>query len=107
MQAAIVEVAAEASSGGLSLTEVEVDLGSTPLTSGSFQITGLSGLPVDEPVLIRQGLGPYTGKGTLADEFEMDTLNVAGKVASASAIQCYWTTDSLVRGNFKFLYAVG
>ena len=92
---------------GLSLTEVEVDLGSTPRTSGSFQITGLSGLPVDEPVLIRQGLGPYTGKGTLADEFEMDTLNVAGKVASASAIQCYWTTDSLVRGNFKFLYAVG
>ena len=107
VQAAIVEVAAEASSGGLSLTEVEVDLGSTPRTSGSFQITGLSGLPVDEPVLIRQGLGPYTGKGTLADEFEMDTLNVAGKVASASAIQCYWTTDSLVRGNFKFLYAVG
>lgn len=95
------------SGGSLSLTEVEVDLGSTPATSGSFQITGLSGLVTDHHVLIRQAVGPYTGKGTLADEFEMDVVNVAGKVASASSIQCYWSTDSIVRGNFKFAYAVG
>ena len=96
-----------AASGSLSLTEVEVDLGSTPKTSGYFQITGLSGLTTGRQVLIRQALGPYTGKGTLADEYEMDTLQVGGKVASASTIDCYWTTDSLVRGNFKFAYAAG
>ena len=93
--------------GALSLTEVEKDLGSAPVTSGSFQITGLSGLTAGRHVLIRQALGPYTGKGTLADEYEMDTVQVAGKVTDATTIQCYWTTDSKVRGNFKFAYAVG
>jgi hypothetical protein len=98
-------VASEAA--GFNLTEVEVDLGSSLRTSGNFVISGLSGLNTGDPVLVRQAVGPYTNKGTLADEFEMDTVNVAGKVASASTIQCYWSTDSVVRGNFKFLYVVG
>ncbi len=93
--------------GSFDLTEVEVNLGSTLQTSGNFVISGLSGLNTGDPVLVRQAVGPYTGKGTLADEFEMDVVNVAGKVASASTIQCYWSTDSFVSGNFKFLYAVG
>jgi hypothetical protein len=105
VQAAIAEVASEAA--GFNLTEVEVDLGSSLRTSGNFVISGLSGLNTGDPVLVRQAVGPYTNKGTLADEFEMDTVNVAGKVASASTIQCYWSTDSVVRGNFKFLYVVG
>jgi hypothetical protein len=105
VQAAIAEVASEAA--GFNLTEVEVDLGSSLQTSGNFVISGLSGLNTGDPVLVRQAVGPYTNKGTLADEFEMDTVNVAGKVASASTIQCYWSTDSVVRGNFKFLYVVG
>ena len=108
VQTAIQEVRDEATGGtGLSLTEVEKNLGSTPKTSGSFQITGLSGLTADDPVLIRQTVGPYTGKGTRADEYELDSINVGGKVANATTIQCYWRSDSWVRGNYKFVYAVG
>ncbi len=91
----------------LDLTEIEVNLGSTARTSGSFVISGLSGLTTGDPVLVRQAVGPYTGKGTRADEFELDSVSVAGKVASASTIQCYWRSDAWVRGNFKFLYVVG
>lgn len=93
--------------GSLSLTEVEVNLGSTPRRNGNFQITGLSGLVAGHHVLIHQALGPYTNKGTRADEFEMDAINVAGKVTNATTIQCHWKADGRVKGNFKFAYAVG
>jgi len=98
----------DAGGGGLTLTTVEISLGTPPLgrLAGKFQITGLSGLTVAKPVLIHQANGPYTGKGTLADEAEMDQLTVTGKVISASAIQCYWNSFKKVRGNFKFDYAV-
>jgi hypothetical protein len=105
VQSAIAEVASEGA--GFNLTVVEKNLGSTARTSGSFQITGLSGLNPGDPVLIRQTLGPYTGKGTRADEFELDTVTVAAEVASSSVIQCYWRSDAWVRGNYKFAYAVG
>lgn len=107
VQSAIAEVASEASSGGLSLTEIEVDLGSPAMRSGSFQITGLSGLSAGRPVLITQSNGPYTGKGNLADEAEMDQVSVTGKTTSTTAIQCYWTSSAPVLGNFKFAYVVG
>jgi hypothetical protein len=96
-----------ASGGSLTLTEVEKNLGSYATRSGSFQITGLSGLTIDRPVLINQANGPYTGKGTLADEAEMDQVSVTGKTTSATTIQCYWNSPTPVLGNFKFAYAVG
>lgn len=94
--------------GGLTLTTVEVNLASAPkvLKSGSFQITGLVGLTPNKPVLIRQACGPYTGKGALADEAEMDFVSVIGKVLDATTIQCYWHSDFPVQGNFKFDYQV-
>jgi len=94
--------------GALTLTTVEVSLGAAPRArrSGSFQITGLSGLTVDKPVSIQQSSGPYTGKGTRTDEAEMDQVLVTGKVLSASVIQCYYRSHRRVRGNFKFDYVV-
>jgi hypothetical protein len=94
-----------ASSGLFTLTTVEVNLGSTPVRSGKFSIT-TTGLTSGKPVLIQQASGPYTGKGTKADEALMDMIIVTAKTTSTTNIDCYWTSQHLVKGNFKFDYAV-
>jgi hypothetical protein len=95
--------------GAATISTVEKDLGSTPVDSGSFTITGLSGLTPGAPVIINQLPGPYTGKGLAAnvDESEMDGLTVTGYVVSATVVQAYWNSVTKVRGNFKFAYIVG
>jgi hypothetical protein len=86
---------------------IEQDLGTIPLQSGNFQITGLSGLTTGKEVSIAQGVGPYTGKGTLADEAEMDAILATAYVLSATVIQVFWNAlTGPVRGNFKFNYLV-
>lgn len=93
-------------SGSVALTTVEKNLSTVPKKSGKFTITGV-GLTVSKPVFIQQANGPYTGKGTLADEAEMDGLIVKGKVTSATNIDCYWNSATFVIGNFKFDYFIG
>lgn len=93
-------------SGATVLVEVEVFLGSVPRRSGRFSIVG-TGLIIGRPVVIQKANGPYTGKGTLADEAEMDLLVVSGKVVSPTVIECFWNSASPVAGNFKFNYFVG
>lgn len=88
------------------LTTVEIDLGVTPAYSGKFTIAG-TGLTTGKPVSIQQAIGPYTNKGTLADEAEMDQLQLAAGVTSATVIDVYWTSVYKVAGNFKFNYQVG
>ena len=103
---------ADGSGGGggttlMALTVVEVNLGSIPTLSGTFQITGLSGLTPGTNVLITQINGPYTGKGTLADEAE-DQVSVSAQVTSSTTITAYWNAvESPIIGNIKFGYAVG
>lgn len=97
-------------SGSFSLTTVEKDLGSIPRYSGTFDITGLSGLTPDAPVLIVQAAGPYTGKGDRQDEAEMDLATATGYVVDANTIRVYWTCASgngPLAGNVKFNYVVG
>jgi hypothetical protein len=89
------------------LTTVEVDLGAKSRRSGKFTISGLSGLTVGKPVLVRQAVGPYTGKGTRADEAEMDYVSCTAVVASASTITVYWQASGRVKGNRKFNYFIG
>jgi hypothetical protein len=89
----------------LGYTEVEVNLGSLAKFSGSFSITG-TGLEIGRVVHIRQSAAPYTGKGTRADESEMDYVNVTAKVINSTTIQCFWKCDTRVKGNRKFFYAV-
>lgn len=91
--------------GGLALLQVEVNLGTAPRKNGSFTISG-AGMTVGKPVLIQQAAAVLTGKGTRADENEMDGIMVVGQVTSATVIRCYWSTPSFVRGNFKFNYQV-
>ncbi len=93
--------------GSPAFTTVEKDLGEYPRRDGKFTITGLSGLAVGKPVNIQQAVAPYTGKGTLADEAEMDGLVVKASVTAADTITAYWNSATRVRGNFKFNYLVG
>lgn len=92
--------------GGSTLTTVEVNLGSTPKCSGKFTISGTA-LTVGKPVVITKAVGPYTGKGTLADEAEMDLMSISAQVASTTQITAYWHSTSPVRGNVKFNYFIG
>lgn len=91
--------------GGLTFTTIEADLG-TAKTGGKFTIAGV-GMTTGKPVLIQQAVGPYTGKGTRADEAEMDQVSVSASVTSATVITAYWASPRRVTGNFKFNYAIG
>ena len=101
---------------------VEVNLGSTPTWRGTFIITDSRAIP-SNIILIYQAPGPYTGKGTLADEAEMDLI-LATAVAAVGSIKVSWRTVAgvrsvvdytqksgvstkvfgLVKGNVKFYY---
>lgn len=91
--------------GGLTLTAVTVDLG-VAHRSGTFDITGLSGLTAGKPVLIKQLASAIPSKGDARDEFEMDAISLTGYVVDASTIRCYWNATGVVVGNYNFGYAV-
>jgi hypothetical protein len=95
-------------SGAPVISTAEVSLGSAPdaRRNGHVQITGLAGLTVGKPVFAQQAPGPYTGKGTRADEAEMDGLSFIGRVLSATVIDLYWEAIHRVRGNYKVNYLV-
>lgn len=90
---------------GLTLTTTEVNIGSIPHKAGTFNIAS-AGLTVGKPVLVSQANGPYTGKGSRSDEAGMDHLSVGGKVTSATNIECFWSSPTFVKDNFKFDWAV-
>lgn len=84
---------------------VEVNFGISLRTSGSFTIGGLSGLIVNRPIMIQQSNGPYTGKGTLDDDSQMDVICVTAYALDSTTIKANWTSPTgPVRGNFKFNY---
>jgi hypothetical protein len=86
------------------LLTAEVDLGSA-VSGGSFILAGFSGLTPGSPVMIQQAAGPYTGKGTLADEAEMDPLLVTAYCLDATTVTVIWNAlAGPVSGNFKFNY---
>lgn len=82
---------------------VDVDLGNTA-DSGRFTIPG-SGFDMTKRVVINAAPGPYTGKGTMTDEAEMDAITVIGAVLDSSTIECFWhAIPGPVRGHFNFQY---
>lgn len=95
-----------AGGGATVFTQYEADLGSVPASNGSFTIAG-TGLTVGKPVLIAQAATAYTGKGTYADEIEMDQITASGYVQNSTTIVCHWGSSTRVNGNVKFNYLVG
>jgi hypothetical protein len=90
--------------GSATINSVEVSLSSTATKAGNFVIAGLTGLTPGNPIMIMQAAGPYTGKGTLDDEAEMDAISVTGYALNATTIKCMWQSAHAVIGNFKFNY---
>lgn len=96
------------SSGGLTFITVEKNLGSLAKKSGTFDITGLSGLTPGKQVLVNQAVAPYTGKGTLSDEASMNLAVASGYVLNATTIRVYWDCGEQgnLKGNVKWNYAI-
>jgi hypothetical protein len=74
-----------------------VNLGTRPVRSGSFLLNARN------HNLVVQADGPYPGKGTLADEAQMDAINVTSSQVNSQQIKCNWTSRTFVKGNFRFL----
>lgn len=85
---------------------IAVDLGVPARRSGSFSIIG-TGLPVGAAVLIAKAAGPFQGKGTRADEAEMDLITASARVISATEIRVFWQSRGPVRGFVNFIYQIG
>lgn len=111
--------------GGFSVTQIERDLGSTAAWRGVFTITDAS-ISAASRLSVWQAPGPYTGKGTRADECEMDWIQCHAVPASGTATVHWRAVQSFsgdsghmqtrsgragvigrVRGNIKFYYAIG
>jgi len=82
-------------SSAVAATTVEQDLGSTPTWRGKFTITDAS-ITASSKVLCWQAPGPYTGKGTRADEAEMQPVQVTAVVPGSGEAVVYWQTPPMV-----------
>jgi hypothetical protein len=75
--------------GGGSATTVEKDLGSVAVSSGKFTITDAA-ITGTSKVLCWQAPGPYTGKGTRADEAQVAPVKVSAVEPAAGSCTVYW-----------------
>jgi len=87
-----------AGGGGGSATTIEQNLGSTPVLRGSFTITDAA-IGASSKVLAWQAPGPYTGKGTRADEAEMQPVRVIAVTPAAGSAVVYWRSAEGFTGN--------
>jgi hypothetical protein len=77
--------------GALGTTTVEVDLGATPRFTGRFTITDAA-ITATSKVLCWQSPGPYTGKGTRADEAAMQPVSVISVEPASGTAVVQWQT---------------
>ena len=74
--------------------------------SGTFDITGLSGLTPNKVVSVVQTAAAIASKGNARDEPEMDLIRLTGYVLDANTIRVYWNASGVVVGNYSFAYTV-
>lgn len=84
-----------AAGGSGSATTVEVNLGATATWRGKFTITDAA-ITAAKKLLCWQAPGPYTGKGTRADEAEMAPVNVIAVNPAAGSAEVYWQTPPMI-----------
>ena len=84
-----------ATGSGASATTVEQNLSATPTWRGKFTITDAAISPTSK-VMCWQAPGPYTGKGTLADEAEMQPVQVIAVAPTAGSATVMWQTPPMV-----------
>ena len=81
--------------GGASATTVEVNVATTPKTGGKFTITDAA-IGASSKVLVWQAPGPYTGKGTRADEAQLAPVKVSAVSPAAGSAVVYWEAEGHV-----------
>ena len=81
--------------GGGSATTVEVNVGSTPIWQGKFTITD-AGITTAKKILCWQAPGPYTGKGTRADEAAMQQVSIIAVEPGTGSAVAYWQTAPMI-----------
>jgi hypothetical protein len=91
--------------GGLTYSEFSKDLG-TARSSGTFDITGLSGLTANKVVNLVQTATAIASKGNAQDEPEMDQIQLTGFVVNSTTIRVYWQAPGVVVGTYQFAYVV-
>ena len=106
-----------AGGNSLTITQVEVNLGTAWVTRGNFVVIDAAISPTSK-IIIAQAPGPYTGKGTRADEAEMDQITCQAAAGTGQFV-VRWQTVPMesgnsplqpiqhfgrVHGNVKFLY---
>lgn len=91
--------------GGGSYTDFTKNLG-VSRRSGTFDITGLSGLTADKVVSIVQTAAPIASKGNARDEPEMDLITATGYVVNATTIRAYWQSAGVMVGDHAFAFQV-
>lgn len=72
-------------------TTVETNIGSTLKFAGKFTITDAA-ITAAKKVLCWQAPGPYTGKGTRADEAELQPVQVIAVFPAEGSATVYWQT---------------
>jgi len=83
------------SGSGATATTVEQDLGATPVWRGKFTITDAA-ISATSKVQCWQAPGPYTGKGTRADEAEMQPVQVISVAPATGTAVVHWQTPPMI-----------
>lgn len=91
--------------GSSAWTKFTKDLG-VARSSGTFDVTGLSGLTADKLVTVVQTADAIASKGNARDEFEVEPITLTAYVVDATTIRCYWHADSVCVGTYAFAYLV-
>lgn len=81
----------DARSGGMVVTTIEVDFGRNPLSRGTFTVTDAE-VTSTTKIMIWQAMTPLPGKGSMADENEMDTLLLKA-TAGAGNFKVNWEAN--------------
>jgi hypothetical protein len=95
----------QGSSGGAGVQTAFVkDLG-VARRSGTFAVTGFSGLTIGNSYDVRHSAAAVVTKGNARDEAEMTTVLVTAYADSTTSLSCYWhaTRDDVVVGDYAFV----
>jgi len=87
--------AGPAGGGGASATTIEVNLGATAAFRGRFTIADAA-ITAVKKILVWQAPGPYTGKGTRADEAELQPVQIIATEPLAGSANVHWQTPPMV-----------
>lgn len=90
------------------MVTVEINLGYPARRAGKFTIAGLD-MVTGKAVAIWLAPGPYTGKGMASsfDEVQLYSMDISGRVTSATLITAWWSSRHRIGGNVKFNLQIG